>query len=171
MMALYFFTPLGFRAKVFINRLVSHNSIPVDKRTDLVLEDYDFDLEDINGNVVNLDDYKGEVLFINFWASWCPPCVAEMPDLQLLNDAYGDKVNFFFIARDKKDKVSKFLNKTNYVLPVYFEASFTPKAIYSGTLPTTFIIGKNGNIVTAQTGSANWNGIATRTILDNLLAE
>ena len=133
------------------------------------MEDYNFKLEDSSGNNVNLNEYKGEVIFINFWASWCPPCVAEMPDLQLLYDAYGDKVNFFFIARDKKDKVSKFLNKRKYNLPVYFESGFTPTALYSGALPTTFIIDRNGNIVVAQSGSANWNDKSIHTLLDGLL--
>jgi thiol-disulfide isomerase/thioredoxin len=171
MFALYFFTQIGFHAKVYLNRLISRNPVPVEERTQEVLEDYDFKLVDTKRNRVNLMDYKGEVVFINFWATWCPPCVAEMPDLQLLYNAYGEKVTFLFIARDKEERVSNFLVKKNYDLPVYFESGFTPKSLYSGALPTTFIIGKEGNIVVAETGSADWNGVATRTILDSLLAE
>jgi thiol-disulfide isomerase/thioredoxin len=171
LLALYFFTPIGFHAKVYLNRLISRNPVPVEERTQEVLEDYDFKLVDTKRNRVNLMDYKGEVVFINFWATWCPPCVAEMPDLQLLYNAYGEKVTFLFIARDKEERVTNFLVKKNYDLPVYFESGFTPKSLYSGALPTTFIIGKEGNIVVAETGSADWNGVATRTILDSLLAE
>jgi len=169
LLALYFFTPIGFHAKVYLNRLISHNPVPVDERAQQLLEDYDFKLVDVNGSGVNLLDYKGEVIFINFWATWCPPCVAEMPDLQLLYDAYGEKVKFLFIARDKKEKVSDFLMKKNYNLPVYFESGFTPKSLYSAALPTTFIIDKKGNIVLAETGSADWNAESVHNLLDDLL--
>ncbi|MGB5360301.1 MAG: TlpA disulfide reductase family protein, partial [Eudoraea sp.] len=118
---------------------------------------------------VNLSEHKGDVIFINFWATWCPPCVAEMPDLQLLYDAYGEKVTFLFIARDKKEKVSSFMMKKKYNLPVYFESGFTPKTLYSAALPTTFVIDKKGNIVVAETGSAAWNSQSVRSLLDGLL--
>lgn len=169
LLALYFFTPIGFHAKVYLNRLISHNPVPVEERAQQFLEDYDFKLVNSKGNVVNLLDYKGEVIFINFWATWCPPCVAEMPGLQLLYNAYGEKVTFLFIARDKKEKVSNFITKKNYNLPVYFESGFTPKTLYSAALPTTFIIDKKGNIVVAETGSADWNSESVHILLDGLL--
>ncbi len=169
LLALYFFTPVGFHAKVYLNRLISHNPVPVEERAQQFLEDYDFKLVNLKGNTVNLIDYKGDVIFINFWATWCPPCVAEMPDLQLLYDAYGENVTFLFIARDKKEKVSNFIMKKDYNLPVYFESGFTPKTLYSAALPTTFIIDKKGNIVVAETGSADWNAESVRILLDGLL--
>lgn len=169
LLALYFFTPIGFHAKVYLNRLISHNPVPVEERAQQFLEDYDFELVNSKGNAVNLSEYKGDVIFINFWATWCPPCVAEMPDLQMLYDAYGEKVTFLFIARDKKEKVSNFIIKKNYNLPVYFESGFTPKTLYSAALPTTFIIDKKGNIVVAETGSADWNAESVRILLDGLL--
>lgn len=169
LLALYFFTPIGFHAKVYLNRLISHNPVPVEERAQQFLEDYDFKLVNSKGTVVNLLDYKGDVIFINFWATWCPPCVAEMPGLQLLYNAYGEKVTFLFIARDKKEKVSNFITKKNYNLPVYFESGFTPKTLYSAALPTTFIIDKKGNIVVAETGSADWNSESVHILLDGLL--
>jgi thiol-disulfide isomerase/thioredoxin len=169
LLALYFFTPIGFHAKVYLNRLISHNPVPVEERAQQFLEDYDFKLVNSKGTVVNLKDYKGDVIFINFWATWCPPCVAEMPGLQLLYNAYGEKVTFLFIARDKKEKVSNFITKKNYNLPVYFESGFTPKTLYSAALPTTFIIDKKGNIVVAETGSADWNSESVHILLDGLL--
>jgi len=169
LLALYFFTPIGFKAKVYLNRLISHNPVPVEERAQQILEDYDFKLVNSNGSSVNLSEHKGDVIFINFWATWCPPCVAEMPDLQLLYDAYGEKVTFLFIARDKKEKVSNFMMKKKYNLPVYFESGFTPKTLYSAALPTTFVIDKKGNIVVAETGSAAWNSQSVRSLLDGLL--
>ncbi|UCD60773.1 MAG: TlpA family protein disulfide reductase [Flavobacteriaceae bacterium] len=169
LLALYFFTPIGFHAKVYLNRLISHNPEAVAERTQKVLEDYDFKLINSEGKLVNLQDYKGDVIFINFWATWCPPCVAEMPDLQLLYDAYGERVTFLFIARDKEKEVSNFLIKKNYNLPVYFESGFTPKTLYTAALPTTFIIDKEGSIVVAESGSADWNAESVHELLDGLL--
>lgn len=131
----------------------------------------DFSLQDRQGNTWTLSELKGQVVFVNFWATWCPPCVAEMPDLQHLHNAFGDKVQFFFIARDKKDRVSKFMTKNNYDLPVYFEAGFTPKTLYSPALPTTFIVDAKGNIVIAETGSADWNDESIHQLLENLLKQ
>ena len=141
----------------------------VPERTQQILEDFDFELVNSEGKAVNLADYKGKVIFINFWATWCPPCVAEMPDLQLLFNAYGEKVTFLFIARDKEEKVSNFLRKKNYNLPVYFESGFTPKALYTAALPTTFIIDKKGSIILAESGSADWNAESVHELLDGLL--
>ncbi len=168
---LFLFTPLGFYAKVYINRLFSFNPTPVIEREREALVNYNWNLKDMQGKVLNLNEKKGNVIFINFWASWCPPCVAEMPDLQKLYSDYGDRVTFLFVARDQKDKVSGFLNKKGYELPVYFEGGLTPKILYNTSLPTTFILDRKGKIVMAEVGAANWNSSETRAFLDNILRE
>jgi thiol-disulfide isomerase/thioredoxin len=160
---------LGFYTKVYINRLFSFNPTPVLAREQEPLTDYDWTLTDIEGNTFNLKEKKGNVILINFWASWCPPCVAEMPDLQKLYSDYGDRVTFLFVAREQKQKASAFLKKKGYQLPTYFESGFTPRLLYNTSLPTTFILDRNGKIVMAQVGAANWNGAGTRNFLDGLL--
>jgi len=171
-LALYLFTPLGFHISVYMNRLFSFNPTPVEEREQQVLVDYNWKLRDLEDNTFNLEKHKGKVVFINFWATWCPPCVAEMPDLQKLYGDYGDRVSFMFVARDQKGKVSKFLNKKGYnSLPVYYESGFTPKILFNTGLPTTYIIDKKGSIVVAKTGSAAWNSDETRALLDALLME
>ena len=52
----------------------------------------DFELEDLNGNKIKLSDYKGQIVFLNFWATWCPPCRAEMPDMEAIHQEYGIRV-------------------------------------------------------------------------------
>jgi thiol-disulfide isomerase/thioredoxin len=168
---LLLFTPLGFKAKVYVNRLISFNPTPVEQREQQVLEDYDWEVEELDGDVLVLNEMKGQVMLINFWASWCPPCVAEMPGFQELYSDYGDKVEFLFIARDQKDKVTRFLTRKEYDLPVYFERGLTPKILFNTALPTTYIIDGKGRIVMAEVGSRDWNGSDTRAFLDSVLSE
>ncbi len=166
---LLLFTPVGFKAKVYLNRMLSYNPTPVEKREQQVLADYDWEVEDLEGQDFSLNQLKGKVVIINFWATWCPPCIAEMPGFQKLYQDYGDKVAFLFIARDQKDKVTKFLARKNYELPVYFESGLTPKILFNAALPTTYIIDEEGKIVMAEVGSRDWNSDETRAFLDTLL--
>ena len=170
-MAFLLFTPAGFYVKVYANRLLSHNPTPVPEREQQLLTDFDWNLKRLEGTSHNLEADKGNVLLINFWASWCPPCVAEMPGLQALYNDYGQKMRFLFVARDKKDKVEAFLEKNGYELPVYFEQGLTPRQIYYGGLPTTFILDRQGRIIVSKAGSAEWDSKQTRALLDSLLLQ
>ena len=168
-MALYIFTPIGFHVKVWVNRILSQNPKPVASR---VLENPDitgWKLKELNGNMVGGSELEGQVVLINFWASWCPPCVAEMPSLEKLHQEFGDRARFLFVARDQKNKVVAYLEKNNYHFPVYFEAGLTPTGLYNTGLPTTYILDRKGKIVVAHTGAADWYSDDTRKLLDSLL--
>lgn len=169
LVGLYLFTPLGFHAKVLLNRLLSHNPVPVEERIQVQLEDTKWTITDLEGRDLTINSFKDDVKIINFWATWCPPCIAEMPSFVALYQDYGEEVEFYFVARDRKDRVVKFLEKKEYDLPVYFEKGLTPKAIYYGGLPTTYIIDKSGKIVLSESGSANWNSPEIRSLLDRLV--
>lgn len=169
-LALVLFTPLGFHLKVLVNRVISHNPTPVPEREQQLIADYDWDLKTFAGQPYNFTANKGKVTLINFWASWCPPCIAEMPDLQKLYNDYGDQMSFLFVARDQQDHVERFLERKGYDLPVYYESGLVPKQLYYGGLPTTFIIDSKGRIVVSKVGSANWNSKDTRQLLDSLIA-
>ncbi len=83
--------------------------------------------------------------------------MAEMPSFQNLYNAYGDKVIFLFVANDKEDKVVKFLEDKGYELPVFLQASQVPEEMNSNSLPTTYILDRDGDIVVSKTGAADWN--------------
>ena len=168
-LAVVLFTPVGFHIKVWVNRIISFNPTPVEERKRQVLTSYNWNLIDARGNASNLDRSRGKVVFINLWASWCPPCVAEMPDLQELYQDYHKEVVFLFVARDEEAKVKAFMQKHQYNLPVFYENGSMPRQLESRSLPTTYIIDKNGSIVVAKTGTASWNSSATRSILDDLI--
>ena len=170
-LGLLIFTPIGFHTKVIINKLISFNPEVLDEEDQSQLSDYNWKLQSGFGENVDFSETKGEVVFINFWATWCPPCVAEMPDLYTLYGDYKEDVNFLFVANDQKDKVNQFLEKHEYNLPIYYELGRAPEELQSRSLPTTYIISRSGKIVVSEKGAANWNGDRTRKLLDKLIAE
>lgn len=103
---------------------------------------------------------KGKVVFINFWASWCPPCRAEMPSLdelykKLQND---DRFVFLFINEDEdKSKAIKYLEKNHFTIPLYSRLGEVSNEIFSGTLPTTVVINKDGKVIFRHEGLAGYN--------------
>ncbi|MBC7654025.1 MAG: TlpA family protein disulfide reductase, partial [Oligoflexus sp.] len=85
---------------------------------------------DENGNVIDLAELKGKVVFINFWATWCPPCIAEMPSINKLQEKFKDNKNFVVLmvdADNKLEKSKKFMTKNGYSLKVFTPASQIPQ--------------------------------------------
>ncbi|TMU50616.1 TlpA family protein disulfide reductase [Flagellimonas algicola] len=168
---LILFTPVGFHLGVITGKLFSGSAgvIAEDKRE--TLENYQWKLVHLDGSQFNFEDTQGKVVLVNFWATWCPPCVAELPSMDRLHNAYKDKVIFAFVANDDKEKVQSFLVKREFDLPVYFEASRTPDLLVSRSIPATYILDKSGAIVVREIGAAQWDSEETRELLDQLLAE
>jgi len=122
--------------------------------------DYAFRISDSNGQLLNFQDYKGKTVFINFWATWCPPCIAEMPDIaELYSDLKGnDEIVFIMISMDKKRETAlKFVANEALDLPVYFLESRLPKAYDTHSIPTTYVLSPEGKIVSERHGMANYN--------------
>lgn len=144
---------------------------PREEKQKLTLQDdvYQWQLSDVNGRMITLSDFKEKPLFINFWATWCPPCIAEMDGLQKLYDEYGTRVAFLFITNDETAKVKEFLKEKGYSIPVYFPQSKYPKDFEISSLPTTFLISSKSEIVINKKGVAQWNGTRIKNILDKVL--
>lgn len=143
----------------------------IDKNKQQTVQEYKGKLKGINTNDINFQDLKEKVIIVNFWATWCPPCIAEMPSFQELYTTYKDDVSFLFITNDKIKTCKAFLKKYNYNFPVYNPLSELPNQISTNSLPTTFIINKKGKIVLKKTGVANWNNTNTKSIVNKLLKE
>ena len=114
---------------------------------------------------------NGKVVFINFWATWCPPCIAEMPSLQALYDDYKDDVVFLFVTSDDFETVKKFKLKKQFTFEVFQPLNKVPIELTTRSIPRTFIINKNGDIVVDESGAVNWNSETVRSQLDILLSE
>ena len=108
---------------------------------------------------------------INFWATWCPPCIAEMPSLQALYDDYSDKVEFLFVTNEDFKTVDTFKKKKDFNFEVYNPVGTIPQSLQTSSIPRTFIINKKGEIVVDESGAVDWNSTTVRGQLDQLLSE
>ena len=114
--------------------------------------------------------FDGEVIVINYWATWCPPCIAEMPNFQRVYNDYKDKVVFLFLTNDTKAQTDKFLKKNDYSFPV-FNYNKLPAPLNHNSIPTSFILNRKSEIVFSHTGAYKWDGESFRAFLDELIAE
>jgi thiol-disulfide isomerase/thioredoxin len=164
--ALLLFSPLGTFVKIQLNRLIAFSPKTIAVTDQKMLSTYQWQLKDSAGQRVTLEDYKGKIVFINFWATWCPPCIAEMPSMQKLYTDYQDKIVFLFVTTDSFEKANAFLVKENLTLPIYQSVTNPPLEMESSTIPATYLIDKQGNVILAKIGTANWNSDSFREKLD-----
>jgi len=133
----------------------------IEEKEDANLPDADYNLivTDLDGNLVNMAEYKGKVIFLNFWATWCMPCVAELPSIENLYTEFKDDVAFLLISNESPEKVKNYHTKKEYTVPFHIqnETSIIPQQYYHEGIPTTFIINKNGKIVKASSGAEDWD--------------
>ena len=113
-------------------------------------------LSGLDGQQVNLNDYKGKTLFINFWATWCKPCLEEMPTIQnameLLKD---DNIGFLFVSEETTEQIDQFRTGHNYNFN-YVRVENLP-ALNIMVLPTTFIFNPDGKLVFSEIGYRKWD--------------
>lgn len=157
--------------QVFIQRLFSGAPGTISKEKQDTLTAYNWPLQSLDGQPVDFSSSSGKVIVLNSWATWCPPCLAEMPSLQSLYNDYGKKVDFYFVSTEEASVLQQFLTRKKYSFPVYIETTAAPAVLQSSALPTTFVISKTGKIVMKETGAADWNSNKVRKLLDELLAE
>ena len=175
---IFLFTPYGLGVKskliqgiTYVKTFVfSPSAANVDERIEL--DTYDFKLKGIaNATDLNLESLKGKVIFINYWATWCPPCRAEMPMIQKLYDDYKDKIVFLFLTSDDQFKVEKFYVDHSYEFPTYNLLSNPPQQIDTKSIPATFILDKQGKVAISEFGAEDWNSNTVRKLLDELLLQ
>lgn len=128
-------------------------------------------LEDLDGNQVNVKVGDGEITFISYWATWCPPCIAELPSIDALYQDYRDKISFLMISNEDPEIINFFLEKKNFSVPAVVSNMNPPKDLYEKTIPTNYIIDHTGKIVVKEKGASDWNSEIVRKILDGLIKE
>jgi thiol-disulfide isomerase/thioredoxin len=147
----------------------SPGMVAEEKQETLTELDYNWILGTADGDPIFLSENRDRVLFLNFWATWCPPCVAELPEIQRAYDKYGHEVIFFLVANQQPEVVEPFLEERGYDLPVYYIGTPVPEIFRSDRIPTTYIISREGKIVSEKTGAVNWDSKATYKLFEELL--
>ena len=123
-------------------------------------------------NTIKLSDLRGKVIFLNFWATWCPPCIAEMPSVNKLYQRYKTKNDIVFLMIDADGNYAKaktFMDKKGFDLPVYTQASEIPESLFGNSLPTAVIINPEGQIVFRHEGGADYANPKFFDFIDQLL--
>jgi thiol-disulfide isomerase/thioredoxin len=120
---------------------------------------YNVSLLDMDGNRVDMTEWKGKTIFINVWATWCSPCLAEMP---VIHDMYKemadeDIVFAMFSSDESIDLAKNFVEKKGYTFPVYYLRNGLPEPYSTGTIPTTFVVNPAGEVVMRHVGMFNYN--------------
>jgi peroxiredoxin len=135
----------------------------------------DFALTGISGEKVRLSDFRGRVILLNFWASWCPPCREEIPALLSLDKAMaGKRFRMLAVAIDKggRDTIMKFLGREGLNLPVLLDPDGLVAKTYGITgVPETYIIDKTGTIRKKIIGPLDWSDVSVIRYLDNLTVD
>jgi peroxiredoxin len=121
---------------------------------------HDFTLPLLGGENVTLSSFKGNVIVLNFWATWCPPCRVEMPSMETLYQRYKDQglVMLAVNLRENDGVVQQFIREHGYTFPVLVDRDGRTGSIYGiEAIPTTFIIDREGRIIGRIVGSIYWD--------------
>jgi thiol-disulfide isomerase/thioredoxin len=120
----------------------------------------DFTLKNLAGEDISLSSYRGKVIFLNFWATWCGPCRAEMPSMQKMYEALKGE-DFEIIAvnlQENEDVVKQFIEESGYTYPILLDTTGRIGGTYGArSIPTTYIIDKNGFVLGGLIGSREWD--------------
>jgi cytochrome c biogenesis protein CcmG/thiol:disulfide interchange protein DsbE len=133
----------------------------------------DFTFPDLDGRELSLSDYRGKVVLVNIWATWCPPCRDEMPSMQKLYEKFkgrGFEILAVSIDADGREAVAPFMEQMNLTFPALLDPNEKVRSLYAITgVPESFIIDKNGILVDRVIGPLDWASQKVFIFLENLL--
>lgn len=151
---------LGFMQRGILETGLLNPDVEVKEESATNLE-ADFRLRLINskGENVSMQEFKGKVIFLNLWATWCPPCIAEMPGVnKLYNELQSEDIVFLMLSLDKDfKKAKKFKEQKDYNFEIYTLDGGIPQMYNSQSIPTTYVIDAEGNLALTHKGMADYN--------------
>ena len=164
---------------MYLNEVIEAPKLEAPSAEDMKVTTIDFDsnmlqFSDLENNIFTIQNFKGKNLFINYWATWCNPCLAEMPYMAELYEKYKDEedIIFLYLSREKLDTIKKYIPKDESLqqLPIYKVITDDEFFATSG-IPTTFIVNSDGAVIVKDLGSAFWNDESVFKFIDNLIGK
>jgi len=132
--------------------------------------DYDWRVKGLDGREIHLTEMKGKVIFINCGATWCFPCVVEMPTIQrLYNTMKSEKIAFICVSEEATSRIAAFMRDKGFTFPVYRLVGTLPHVLRTRGIPATFIASPDGEIVFRHIGVARWDDETCVEFLTGLL--
>lgn len=157
-LGMLFFTDAGKWIRVQVTGITL--SAPSDSSgsmdTSSSVYDFPFEIQDKAGNRFLLNHFKGKPLFVNFWASWCVPCLAEFGSLEVLQ-AQVPEMEFVFITQESEEAYQSYLSRTGHQLDFYRQRSRLPVHMTHDAIPASFVLNPEGVIVFSHIGAADWD--------------
>ena len=164
---------------MYLNEVIEAPKLEPPSAQDMKVTTIDFDsnvlqFSDLENNIFTIQDFKGKNLFINYWATWCNPCLAEMPYMAELYENFKDEedIIFLYLSREKLETIKNYKPKDESLqqLPIYKIITDDEFFATSG-IPTTFIVNSDGEVIVKDLGSAFWNDESVFKFIDNLIGK
>ena len=164
---------------MYLNEVIEPPKLEAPSAEDMKVTTIDFDsnmlqFSDLENNIFTLQNFKGKNLFINYWATWCNPCLAEMPYMAELYENYKNEedIIFLYLSREKLEIIKNYIPKDESLqqLPIYKIITDDEFFATSG-IPTTFIVNSDGEVIVKDLGSAFWNDESVFKFIDNLIGK
>ena len=164
---------------MYLNEVIEPPKLEAPSAEDMKVTTIDFDsnmlqFSDLENNIFTLQNFKGKNLFINYWATWCNPCLAEMPYMAELYENYKNEedIIFLYLSREKLETIKDYIPKDESLqkLPIYKIITDDEFFATSG-IPTTFIVNSDGEVIVKDLGSAFWNDESVFKFIDNLIGK
>ena len=131
--------------------------------------DWNWTLLTLDGKEHSFSEFQGKVVFVNFWATWCEPCRAELPTIQKLFDRLkGEPVAVILISDEDAETVGSYIAKGHFSFPVYMAHEGRPRVFQDPGIPVTFVLSQSGMVVFKQEGAFDWSSDTTVDFLQSL---
>jgi thiol-disulfide isomerase/thioredoxin len=150
---------------------MAENGLAIPKKT---TSSINFELENLDGLKEQLTDYRGKVVFLNFWATWCGPCRIEMPSMErIYNEFQDDGMVILAVNLGESSAIAgEFMKSNNLSFPVLLDKDQTVATIYGvRSIPTSYLIDRDGNIMAMAVGAREWDSLSFRKLFREILKQ
>ncbi|MCK0162160.1 TlpA family protein disulfide reductase [Allomuricauda sp. F6463D] len=167
----FFVTPIGQYGKIWLNRIIAVSPDVIKTSEQEKITDYDWKLKDEQWDFFNFKKSKGNIIFINLWASWRLPSEAELASIQELYDKYKGEVDFYIITNEEREPVEVFMEEHEFTFPITYLIIGEKMPIDTSKVPASYLIDRSGNIVIYEEGISDWSTRNVYELMDQLIAE